>query len=335
MGSRMIRIWSAGCCTGEEAYSIAILLDGLIPDIEQWTITILGTDINPRFLARAHQGIYSEWSFRGVDPNIKETYFTKHEDKKFEIVARIKKMVTFSYHNLAADPFPSVLAQTNAMDIIFCRNVLMYFNAESVAKVMTSFHRSLMDDGWMVASSVEVSPMIFTPFVYAGIADAPLYRKTLHTELAPLPYFLVPIPPPPAESTPVLTTNPPPIVDIDRALLLYEQGRYGEATDRLTSLLSTDPDNDKAMVLLARCYANQGRLAEARHWCQQALTIDKLAPAHHYLMAMILQERGEMTEASAALKRALFPGFKLRPGAFLAGHLGAGRRKSRPSQATL
>jgi chemotaxis protein methyltransferase CheR len=97
---RRLRIWSAGCCTGEEPYSIAILLKRMLPDLEDWQITVLATDINPQFLQKAADGIYGEWSFRGVPAELKERYFAKRHNGRFEILPEIKGIVTFSYLNL-------------------------------------------------------------------------------------------------------------------------------------------------------------------------------------------------------------------------------------------
>jgi chemotaxis protein methyltransferase CheR len=105
---RRLRIWSAGCCTGEEPYSIAMLLDLMVPDLNDWNITILATDINPRFLKKAQEGVYTEWSFRDTPGRIKERYFIERKRGHYEITASIKKRVTFSYLNLAEDVYPSL-----------------------------------------------------------------------------------------------------------------------------------------------------------------------------------------------------------------------------------
>jgi chemotaxis protein methyltransferase CheR len=135
-----LRIWSAGCSTGEEAYSIAILLYRLIADLPQWNITILATDVNPASLCKADRGEYSDWSFRGIPQWIKEKFFSRNAEGRFEVADTIRKMVTFASLNLADDPFPSLINNTNAMDIIFCRNVLMYFAPHQVKKVIDNFH---------------------------------------------------------------------------------------------------------------------------------------------------------------------------------------------------
>ncbi len=104
--ARPLRIWSAGCCTGEEPYSIAILLDRLSQNNAHVDATILATDINPAFLEKASKGLYGEWSFRGTPLGIKERYFKPRKNGQFEILPHIRKRVTFSYLNLAEEVIP-------------------------------------------------------------------------------------------------------------------------------------------------------------------------------------------------------------------------------------
>ncbi|MGB9092804.1 MAG: protein-glutamate O-methyltransferase CheR [Gallionella sp.] len=179
---RRLRIWSAGCCTGEEAYTIAILLDRLIPDLKEWNITILATDFNPKFLRKAAQGVYGEWSFRDAPGWLRERYFTEGADGRLEILPRIRKMVTFSYLNFADDVYPSLSNNTGAMDVIFCRNVLMYFTEQRAKQVADNFHRALVDGGWIIVSPSEASNMLLSSFAPVEFRDAVLYRKMVNAE---------------------------------------------------------------------------------------------------------------------------------------------------------
>src|SRR3989304_10126223 len=103
---KRLRIWSAGCSTGEEPYSIAILLSRMIPDLKDWNITILATDIHPSFLHKASLGVYGDWSFRDTPPGVKERFFKKTRDGRFEIDDHIKRLVDFAYLNLAEGSHP-------------------------------------------------------------------------------------------------------------------------------------------------------------------------------------------------------------------------------------
>ena len=158
-GLEKLTFWSAGCCTGEEPYSLAILMDQLMSLGNRLDGTIIGTDINPGFLRKARDGVYTRWSFRETPDSIIERYFVKKEKNRFEILPRIKKMVEFGKLNLAQneDAFPDT--KFGAMDVIFCRNVLMYFSAEMRAAVIHRLTRSLKEGGWLILSPSE------TPFV--------------------------------------------------------------------------------------------------------------------------------------------------------------------------
>ena len=156
-GDRQLRIWSAGCASGEEAYSIAMLLHKTLPDIQDWQITVLATDISQRALQKAERGVYTQWSFRGTPAWLAEKYFTRLKGDQWKILPLIREMVTFSYLNLATDPFPARINNTQAMDIIFCRNVLMYFTPGVINRVVKNFSGALVEGGWLMVSPAECS----------------------------------------------------------------------------------------------------------------------------------------------------------------------------------
>ena len=116
------RVWSAGCATGEEPYSVAILLDQLLGQRSDWHVSILATDLNPEFLDRARQGCYRQWSFRQTDINLNREYFQPNGDS-FQLIKRIRDRVRFVYLNLVKDVYPSPLTGTLGLDLILFRNV--------------------------------------------------------------------------------------------------------------------------------------------------------------------------------------------------------------------
>ena len=401
---RRVRIWSVGCSTGEEPYSLALLLDRLLPDLDDWHVTILATDLNVRSLAAAQAGVYSRWSFRQVAPEALGAWFTERGRNQYELCERIRRKVTFAYLNLAADPYPSLVNNTAGMDVILCRNVLMYFEADRAARVVSNLRRCLADGGTLILGPAElhlghqvglrgVQLRGATCFVDApprrpaGGAPAvePTARPSPPEEWAvpsrpasppgpagdaaqwsepkssngaawsaprpprpPLP----PLPPLPswprpsspraahgeASPKPQATPKPPapptsfsseggqqpgkaapstsPAAGVpdaeDRARQLHEAGRDREAIDVLHGLLGEDPTIATgatyagAMLLLARALANLGRLGEALGWCDRAILVDKMRPTPHLLRATVLQERDELDEATASLRRALY-----------------------------
>ena len=316
---RDMRIWSAGCCTGEEPYSLAILLRQAIPDWRDWKIKILATDINSHFLQRASQGVYRDWSFRETDPETQRRFFVCPQKDHFEILPDIKSMVAFDYLNLADNNYPSPFTGIQALNMILCRNVLMYFSPEQAKETVHRLFQSLAPGGWLIVSPSEASQALMAEFAPVNFPGAILYRKADKDDLrawqpkdwqataeplrqtvpveAPLCFPELPPEPPP-------DTRPAPLEQ--RASDLYALGDYASASEILLAALSTNPDDAQSMTLMARIRANQGALTEALEWGSKATSVDKLNPRGHYLVGTILQECGRFVEAAAALQRALY-----------------------------
>ena len=178
--SRRLRIWSAGCCTGEEPYSIAILLAKIIPNLYDWKITILATDINGDYLKKGKLGIFNEWSFRVSLLKDREKLFGKTQSGHFELAQEIRKMVRFSYLNLAKGIFPSVKNNTSAMDIIFCRNVLMYFEQSQALEVIQKLEQSLSEGGYLFLSPVEIPNKVLPELTPIHFPGGIIYQKDSH-----------------------------------------------------------------------------------------------------------------------------------------------------------
>jgi chemotaxis protein methyltransferase CheR len=327
-GERRLRIWSAGCATGEEPYSIAILLRRLIPDIQDWSITLLATDINPHCLARAREGLYGKWSFRNVPAWVISRYFKKTDEGQYALSLDIRKHVTFAYHNLAGDTYPAIANNTNAMDIIFCRNVFMYFSQERRGLVAEKLSQCLIPGGLLVVSPAEMSAALGALFSSLPHPGAAIYRKDgagtnpWQDPIRPsslLPPFQVrprTLPPMPemGESAPA---KPPPPHEAQGAtasrqdlyqdaLRSYERGLHGDAQVKLETLLAHDPGMAAALALLSRIRASGGSLADARDLCKSAIASDKLNAGYHYLLAMIQIELGREPEAIASLQHTLY-----------------------------
>jgi chemotaxis protein methyltransferase CheR len=354
-----LRFWSAACCTGEEPYSLAMLLHQVIPDLADWHVTILATDINARFLRKAAAGSYGEWSFRDTPASLKERYFNRTAAGRYAIRPEIRKLVNFAHLNLVEDVYPSLATDTNAMDVIFCRNALMYFTPSHVRRVIRNLHHALVEGGWLVVSPSEASQALFPQFLAVNFPGVILYQKNdaklrtgqrwapaplsataefvAHAIDTPLPWApqvqvvlpMGPVPAPPPEEAAQAETPPTPGA---MAESLYQQGRYAEAVDMLRASIDQHASEPAAFSLLARALANLGNLADARAWCDRWIAADKLDPAAHYLLAVVLLEEGDAEQARASLQRALY----LRPDFVLAhfglGNLARGRGKSDESQ---
>lgn len=152
---RRLRFWSAGCCTGEEPYTLAALLRNALSDPEAWSLSIQGTDINPGFLERARNGYYRSWSFRAAPELFRQRFFEPELNGLWRIRPEILEMVRFSQLNLVVDAYPSLLNQTADMDLILCRNVLMYFDPETRQRVFERLADCLRPGGFLLVGAGE------------------------------------------------------------------------------------------------------------------------------------------------------------------------------------
>ena len=285
---KVIRIWSAGCATGEEPYSIAIMLSKLMAGLEKWNVEILATDLNSKVLQKASAGIYGAWSFRATPPSVRSAYFEAVEGNRWAVRPAVKKMVTFAQLNLMDDSLPPLANSSNGFDVIFCRNVLMYFTPVGRRKVVQQLYRALSSDGWLIVSPAETSQELFSEFATVASGDVTLYRKsathlrktlTLPSVVRDENRFSAQLPEQSLENSepamaPVYDTSQEsqthqihaetaqaPAPSYGQALALHERGRYEDAQQILATLLSQNGNDAQAMLLLARAYANQGKLA--------------------------------------------------------------------------
>lgn len=315
-----LRLWSAACCSGEEAYSLAILLRQILPDVANWHVTVLGTDVNPRFLRKAVAGVYGEWSFRDAPAGFKERYFHR-TGSGYAVRDEVRRMVTFEHLNLVSDAYPAVATNTNAMDVILCRNVLMYFSPEQARKTVANLHRSLRDGGWLVVAPSEISQDLLSQFEARTLAGVILHQKDGgQRPAADEPYSwtshdtsAASSDPVPAQSAPAMrveaappSSPPRPRARHDLAVSLYAEGRYAEVVETLVSASADGTPDAATLSLLARALANLGRLADALAWCDRWVAAYKLDAAGHHMRAMILLEDGQHDEARRALERTLY-----------------------------
>ena len=172
-GVRKIRVWSAGCSTGEEAYSIAILLQEAHL-FDRVSFEIFASDISQQVLVRARKGQYREASFRVTDPNIRDKYFTREADGSWRIHDDIRNRVSFGRLNLYDEPRVSLLG---AIDVVFCRNVIIYFDDASKRTVIGSFFNRIVDGGYLLLGHSESLISLSTQFKLRHLKNDMVYQK--------------------------------------------------------------------------------------------------------------------------------------------------------------
>lgn len=327
---RSLRLWSAGCATGEEPYSLAMLLHSMLlrsmGELGGWTFNIIGSDINAAFLSKARQSLYTPWAFRNTPEELRSQFFTKDGKGLYRLNDTIRSKVTFVSLNLASDSTFPPWHQVKQCDLILCHNVLIYFSPEQITKTVDKLAAHLTDGGWLSLSAIEV-PYITHPYLKKYyINDAVFFKKEIE-KMSPMAYSLplnqppikknIPISPPlhhfakqaePREMPQESTAN-----RYEHYLGLLRSKNYHGLCEELQKFLEPYFHNpvvlktkSKEAALLIRALADQGSLDKAELWCSAALNADKLNIELHYLYANILYAKGNLKAAVEALQKTLF-----------------------------
>lgn len=335
--NKRIIFWSAGCATGEEPYSIAILINEMRTALKTWDITIIGSDINPEALEKARKGVYSTWSMRETPGKIIKKYFTPKPGGCFEIAPHIRQQVDFYQLNLMDEHYEKALSCYEPMDVILCRNVLMYFNDLDRITTISKLSKRLIENGWLITGPAEsgfVNQPEFTSVRFPGAlyhrkgpprtsADIPPPLKTprkIQPALAPRSYHptqrRITDTPDKRRTHGTPPTLPPkkPKYDIyQEAIKDYHRGDYSQTISRLLTILSADQGANNAfliktesMMLMAKAYANIGELHHAQTWCEKAIETEKLNPEIYYLLATLSQSAGDRDAAVKSLRQSIY-----------------------------
>ena len=276
---RTLRCWSAGCSSGEEAYSLAILMERLLPP--EWDGTILATDVNPAFLEKGRQGVYSAWSFRETPLEIRRRWFTE-TDGRWSLDPALKRKVAFREMNLAREFPPALFPLLSDLDLILCRNVMIYFRPTVREALLERLVQALRPGGWLALTPVEAPHARLETLGLEGTPGSSLYRKP---ELRTAPPSL-PVPPPPEPRKeepplpPPVTAEPENTVEENEAATLYllgtaleEAGEEVRAKEAYRKALYLDPSLVMSHLALAHRYAGEGRRREAARHLEKSLEL--------------------------------------------------------------
>jgi len=279
-GERRLRLWSAGCSTGEEPYTLAILLreKNITP---AWDILLVGTDVNRESLRVAREGKYPAWSFRATPDEIRNRYFLASETG-WRLNDSIRRMTRFAWMNLGAN---SLMPPSADLDLIMCRNVTIYFDEEATQRLYRALVRALAAGGWLMLGPSDPVPTDRGGLERVEVEGAVLWRRavaaksprvskaeTVKRVVAPAPQVV---------ATPVTIieaddTRADGRAELDAGLLALEAGALGAALDWLRRATFRDPRSALAQFALARAYVDTGDPSRAHTALVQARRL--LAP---------------------------------------------------------
>ncbi len=338
IGGRKLKVWSAGCSTGEEAYSLAIALrEGLLalPNGTGWHAEVYATDIDEPALLHAQRGYYNRRAVREVVSDIRARYFTTEppdadEPSTFIISRELQKEVRFDFFNLAH--FPYDLHKLGNQDIIFCENVMIYFAPPVMRQVIDNLYRCLRPGGYLFLGYAETLWHIPNRFQLISLPNTFCYRRPLNEESA-IPTAIkpaaaikpaLPVEAPPAprrrQSGPLtmpssqprmrgtgplapMRAEPEQLSPAQWCATGYAKldiGLYDEAAAAFQNALRENPQQVEAIVGLARIHANRGLHDLAISECLRAIATDALYIEAHILMGLIYaQEEGQTARIKA------------------------------------
>lgn len=280
--NRQIRIWSAGCATGEEVYTLAILLYELLPDRDQWDIRVLGTDITVAAIQTAQRGLYKAWSFRNTSEHFQQVYFVLRGDQ-FEIRPELRHMVRFEQANLVSASMPM-------QDLIVCRNVLFYFTKDQSSIAEQRLLQTLVPQGWLLLSPAETLRHTRQQFKIHTYAQTVVFQKQPNEAL-----------PTPSRAQ----RNLIPLGQAYQAAVEALQNRQWAAAEvhlaQLTNMATPQTASLRASVAL-----NKGEWDVARSALEEALHYDPFWPDAHYLMSLWHMQHEDWLAAYTSLRAAIY-----------------------------
>lgn len=328
-GGRRIAIWSAGCATGEEPYSIA--MTAAEAGAEPEDLEILATDVNPEAIAFAARGSYETRRVREVPEPLLTRHFD-HDADRHHVRAHLRRFIAaIRPHNLVSAVFPR--PADGGWDVIFCRNVIIYFDTPTTQQVLTQFHNALAPGGYLFLGYSESLFRLFEGFDLTEVAGAFVYRRPETPRTTPLPARprLHPSSPPPVMHLdvhpPVATRLPapegraaggraptpsrgsPPLAPqefLDGAVALFADGRFGAARELLERALENRGEDLSVRLTLANLYGVLRQPDKARDSYVAALQIEPLSAEAHLFYGVHLLALAEPEGAALELSRALF-----------------------------
>ncbi len=318
--------WSAGCATGEEPFSLAISIleyqeAGQLP----FAVRILATDLDTAALDRARQGVFDKRSLRALPAPYLEKYFQK-QGKSWRVSESIRNMVDFRRHNLVRDGYEHPFLAN--MDVILCRNVSIYFGAETLEKINVGLTGCLRPGGYLFVGTTETVRHNLGHLSLIEIDGVFLFNKAEGASDVETKPHLPPKPRkekrrqaialPPAkpqrrrtghqpEHAPRKTSDDDALESPYRlAVETFQREEYELALQHLCTALQINPSRFETHCMLASIYIDQEKFTEAEEACQRALAINPWRPEVYLLWGLILRYRGQQQEAIEKFKRAIY-----------------------------
>jgi chemotaxis protein methyltransferase CheR len=290
-------LWSAGCSTGDETYTIALQVRDVVEPFYANNMEILGTDIDENVLDHARSGFYKMRTLQYVSDRLRDSYF-KDAAGGFKLNDLVRHMVEFKYHNLVETPYPR--ARWGKWDVIFCRNVIIYFDKATVKRVISNLYRSLAEGGYLFLGYSESLNGITDKLTLCRFGDVFAYRKEATTVHKPAPKPVEPeVSQCACRATVCRKTQ-------DEIRNLLEAEQYDKAIKKATALVKKSPNDAVSLSLAARAHLEKGHHEDAADAAVHAIELDPLQTHAYFIMGVVCEEQEDHNLAIRYLRRALY-----------------------------
>lgn len=334
--TQTLNILSAASSSGEELYSIAIILSEILPDLKSWRITLLGVDINHEAIRKAEKGVYSKWSFRSVPEETISKYFVR-KNNELTISEKIKDLVLFRYFNLVDDLSTFPIGKSEAtFDLIICRNVFIYFETSGIKTAVSNLTRLLKSGGYLLTGHSELANLHFLGLKPVAFPDSFIYQKTdanqeTTIDLSHLDSLFQSEPvknqKPHSSKKRIISVDLPPVLNDklaafekqvhkkeekseifpeDKIEKLISAGSIAEAETITRKFLKNGHNNIQALLTLANICANRGLRDEARICCDLVLETDPFNHVACFVLGQLANEEGETENALLLFNKVLY-----------------------------
>jgi len=297
--TRRLRIWSAGCSTGAEPYSLAILANEILGErLGTWRVSIVGTDINDNFLDLARQAQFGKWALRSMPAEEKERYFLTMGKDQWQVRPEFRSLVRFEKHNLLSLLDGTSPLELTEFDLILCRNVLIYFHPDTVIRIVEALRERLAEEGWMLLGHAEPNPAFSALMQTLNLPGTVAYRPG-SGEVPPSAL-------PPVQSKPALKDWAPLLPAPAPVKQLKPQALPRSTETPPKPAAAPIPQAPDALLDGIRALANSGDFAAALALCQEALAIQPLNAALHFYRGLTLQALGRAGEAESSFLKSIY-----------------------------
>ncbi|HLH21117.1 MAG TPA: CheR family methyltransferase [Chloroflexota bacterium] len=317
---RRLRLWSAGCSSGEETYTLAILVREALTDADAWQVDLVGTDISRPALAAARRAVYGEWSFRGTPQAVRGRYF-QAEGSHWRLDRSIREMARFAYLNLAADATTWQAVVGTDLDVILCRNVTIYFGREAAQALYARLAAALAPGGWLVLGPSDPAPELAAGLDWVFAPNAVLWRRPLPEPPASEPAATSALAPAPRRPPPAPRRVPSTLDRRRRALATPAAPRAASATPppvaraaaggsaaarraALARRVAAAPLDADAQLQLGLLDLDDGAAERALGSLRRAAFLAPDSALAHYSLGRAWQRLGDAARARAALLHA-------------------------------